>query len=428
MKEGIEKPTKLLNRNFFLLWQGQAVSKIGSQFYLIAIILWLKHATQSGTLVGLMPAISGVLLVLLGPIGGTFADRYYRRNIIILTDLLSGIAVIGLAAMVFFFPTKTEIVVGCIFIVSIIMAILSSFFGPAIEASIPDLVPKTKLQGANTLSQLSNQLSMLVGQGLGGMLYTIIGGPVIFFFNGLTYLFSAISEMFITIPQTIPEKNKDGWKANFKEFKENTLDGFRYIWKKSGLRELFSVSAVLNFFTMPVIILMPFFVEDHLKINATWYGIIMAVYAVGSLLGYTFGSIRKFSGSERRTFIILFLILEASTYALMGLVATIKIALILAVFAGFAGGFITLNITTLLQLTTPGEIRGRVFGALGTLVASIAPLGMALGGFVFDLLDQNVSIIYITCGSVMAVLSILISFNKNFRDYISFEITEDETG
>ncbi len=422
----MNSPTKLFNKNYFLLWQGQAVSKIGSQLYLIAIVLWLKHATQSGTLVGLMPAVGGIIAVLLGPIGGTFADLHYRRNIIIWTDVLSGIAVIALSAMVFLFPTNTKLIVICIFMISVIMSTLLSFFGPAIEASIPELVPKSKLQGANTLSQLSNQMSVLIGQGLGGVLYTILGGPLIFLLNGVSYLFSATSEAFITIPQVLPEKKKIGVKARFSEFKENVMEGFHYIWRKSGLRELFTVAAVLNFFNMPIIILLPFYVEDHLGVSSSWYGILMALYAIGSLLGYTFGSVRKFGGSERRAFMIFFLIFEAAIYAFLGLTTSIKIALVLAVIAGFASGFITLNITTLLQLTTPGNIRGRVFGALGTMVSSIAPLGMALGGVVFDLLDQNVMIIYVTCGSVMAVLSTFISFNKNFREYIAYEIPDEE--
>jgi len=420
------KPTKLWNRNYLLLWQGQAVSKIGSQLYLIAIVLWLKHATESGTLMGLMPAISGVIMVLLGPIAGTIADRYARRNIIILTDLLSGIAVITLATLVFFYGENTEFVVLGIFAISIIMAMLSSFFGPAIEASIPDIVPKDKLRGANTLSQLSNQIAMLIGQGLGGTFFTILGGPIIFLINGLSFIFSGVSTMFISIPQNLPERKTVGWREQFKEFKANTMEGFHYIWQKAGLRELFSVSAVLNFFTMPIIVLLPFLVENHLKVNVAWYGTLMAIYAVGSLLGYTFGSIRKSNGRERRTFIIAFLILEATAYATMGIVSSLIMTLVLATFAGFAGGFITLNITTLLQVTTPGNIRGRVFGALGTLVASISPLGMALGGFVFDLLDKNVSIIYLTCGSMMAALSIVISFNKKFRTYISFELAEEK--
>ncbi|MFZ5515908.1 MAG: MFS transporter [Candidatus Zhuqueibacterota bacterium] len=426
MNEEKSKPTKLWNRNYLLLWQGQAVSKIGSQLYLIAIVLWLKHATESGTLMGLMPALSGVILVLLGPIAGTFADRYSRRKIIILTDLLSGIAVIALAVLVFLHGGNTELVVLGIFIISIIMAILSSFFSPAIEASIPDIVPKAQLRGANTLSQLSNQIAMLIGQGLGGTFFIILGGPLIFLINGMSFLFSGVSTMFVSIPQSLPESTTGGWKKQFREFKANTMEGFHYIWQKSGLRELFSVSAVLNFFTMPVIILLPFLVEDHLKVNVAWYGTLMAVYAVGSLLGYTFGSIRKSNGRERRTFIITFLILEATAYAVMGVVSSLVMAMILATFAGFAGGFITLNITTLLQITTPGNIRGRVFGALGTLVASIAPLGMALGGFAFDLLDKNVTAIYVTCGSVMAALSIMISFNKKFREYISFELAEEK--
>ena len=167
----MQKSTKLMNRNFFLLWQGQTVSKVGSSLYFIAIMLWIKDATQSPTIMGLIMAIPGVIMVVLGPIGGTFADRHSRRKIIIFTDLFSGIAFISLATFVYFAPVSTGIIVAGIIVVSVLVAIFSSFFSPAVYASVPDIVPKDKLPAANTLSQLSDQISTILGQVLGGTLF-----------------------------------------------------------------------------------------------------------------------------------------------------------------------------------------------------------------------------------------------------------------
>lgn len=423
----MQKSTKLMNRNFFLLWQGQTVSKIGSSLYFIAIMLWIKDATQSPTIMGLIMAIPGVIMVVLGPIGGTFADRHSRRKIIIFTDLFSGIAFISLATFVYFAPVSTGIIVAGIIVVSVLVAIFSSFFSPAVYASVPDIVPKDKLPAANTLSQLSDQISMILGQVLGGTLFRMLGGPVIFLIDGLSYLFSAGSETFIDIPQEIAHNNNNSWKDKYQEFKSDFIEGLQYIWNTSGLRELFLVSAFLNFFMMPIIINLPFYVEDYLGISKDWYGYLLGIYGVGSFLGYVFGGVFKFSGKSRAVLIIMFLILESFSYCTLGLIHKIYFAVVIAALAGFFSGFVMLYIAVILQSTTPSNIRGRTFGVLSTLIGSITPLGQALGGFIFDLIDRNIPIMYGGCGLMLALLSIIVSFNKNFRTYLSHDLSENLT-
>ena len=104
------KPTKLFNRHFVLLWQGQFVSSMGSQAFSIAMMFWIKHATESATLMGLIMMVSQIPAVLLGPLGGSFADRHSRRSIIIWCDLLRGLLVLSLAAVMFLDPGATDLI------------------------------------------------------------------------------------------------------------------------------------------------------------------------------------------------------------------------------------------------------------------------------------------------------------------------------
>jgi len=420
----MERPSRLMNKNFFLLWQGQLVSQVGSQAFHIAVMFWIKHATGSATLMGLLMMVGMLPAVFLGPIGGTFADRYSRRKIIIFSDVLNGIAVLCLAGLVFssWFEVGTTVVF--IFAIMVFSSIVSSFFRPAISASIPDIVPEEKVAVANSMNQFSVQLSTFLGQGAGGVLFRILGAPVLFLIDGITYLFSAASETFINIPQVFPEKVK-GFGTLFHLFRVDTVEGFRYVWKQAGLRHLFVAAAILNFFGAPFIVLLPFYVEDFLQARPDWYGFLLAGFGVGSMIGYLFAGALKLSGKMRSNIIIFTLVLDSVGFGLLGVILIPIASLILMFLIGALNGFININIVTILQITTPTEMRGRVFGLLGTISAGLMPISMGLTGVVADTVNQNVPLIYIACGGISALLSIVVSLSREFRRFLAYERKEE---
>lgn len=416
----MKQPTKLLNLNFVLLWQGQFVSALGSQMAAIAVVFWIKHATGSAAAMGLIQMLACLPAVILGPVGGTFADRYSRRRIIILCDLLSGAALLSLAAVMFLLPESTGTTLVWLTAVFVLIGLISAFFQPAISAATPDLVPRSSITRANSLSQFSVQLSVFLGQGLGGTLFRLLGAPAVFLLDGLTFWFSAFSETFITIPQTIPEKSS-GWRQRFQTFKQDTWDGFRYIWNKTGLRELVLVSAALGFFTMPVVVLLPFYVEDFLRVEADWYGYMVAAYGIGSLFGYVVTGWIRISGRSRCKFMLAFILLQSSGYGVLGMVREPFVAALLAFLGGAIGGFVTVHIMTAVQITTPTEIRGRTFGLLATISGTLAPVSMGLAGIVADLLSHNIPLIYLACGAAMTGVSLPLMWSKGVREFLSFE-------
>lgn len=416
MKQPVKK---LMNRNFFLLWQGQSVSQIGSQIFDIALVLWIKEATGSATLMGLFLMASSLPTVILGPISGTVADRYSRRKIIVISDFINGLTILTLAALLFLIPAATDTIIVWLFIVAIIGAIADSFFSPAISASVPDLVPEHKIDNANSLIQMSFSLAVFIGQGIGGTLFRLIGAPLLFIFNGLTYLFSAFSELFIHIPQKFPEKSQR-WQDQFQEFKHDIVEGFHYIWHRPGLRELVLVSVITSFFTAPIIILLPFYVEDFLQVSVDWYGFLLAGYSIGTVMGFLIAGTINLRGNRQSWFIISFLILEAAGFGMLGLIRLPWPAMGLAFLGGAVSGFTTVKITTILQMTTPSEIRGRVFGLLGTIVGALTPIAMGLTGIIADLIGQNIPLIYIVSGATMAASVIIISFNSRFRQLLAY--------
>lgn len=416
----VKKPVRLFNRNFFLLWQGQFVSQIGSQAYAIAMMLWVKHETGSASLMGLLMMVSMIPFVVLGPIAGTFADHFSRRKIIIFSDILSGIPVLTLAFLMFYRPDDSELLIVCLFLVSVTLGVIRSFFNPAISASIPDIVPREKVSAANSLNQSSYQISQFVGQGIGGYLFVILGAPLLFLIDGITYLFSAFSESFIRIPQKIPEK-RGGWRDKFGQFKSDTMEGFRYVWGHAGIRALFFAAAFINFFVIPIFVLLPFYVEDYLKATSDWYGYILAALGFGTLIGYAIAGGVKISSHIRSTAVISALVLLSFCLPILSILREPVLALFLMIIIGALSGFFHINIYTLLQIAIPSEMRGRVFGLLLTLSGGLAPISMGLSGVIADLVNQNIPLIYAVSGIITLFLSIITSFSKNFRSFLRSE-------
>ncbi len=416
----VKKPVRLFNRNFFLLWQGQFISQIGSQAYAIAMMLWVKHETGSASLMGLLMMVSMIPFVILGPFAGTFADHFSRRRIIIFSDVLSGVPVLTLAFIMFYRPNDSELLIVCLFLVNVILGIIRSFFGPAISASIPDIVPREKVSAANSLNQSSVQVSQFIGQGIGGYLFVMLGAPLLFLIDGITYLFSAVSESFISIPQKIPERT-GGWQDKFRKFKSDTMEGFRYVWGHAGIRALFFAAAFINFFAIPIVILLPFYVEDHLNATSDWYGYMLAAFGLGTLIGYGVAGGAKISSHIRSKAVISALVLMSFCLPILSVLRKPVLALFLMIIIGALSGFFNINIYTLLQIAIPSEMRGRVFGLLITLTAGLTPISMGLSGVIADLVNQNIPLIYAVSGIITLCLTIISSLSKNFRIFLQSE-------
>jgi MFS transporter, DHA3 family, macrolide efflux protein len=418
---------KLWNRNFALLWAGQSVSRLGAQGFLIAMLFWVKHATGSETLVGLLMMVSALPTVLLGPLGGSFADRHSRKTIIVLSDLARGALVLALAGMLFFFPNLVDWEIGALFVVSILSGVVLGIFNPAVVAATPDLVAEDRVMAANSLGQVSIQLASFIGTGLGGVLFDLLGAPVLFLVNGLTYLFAAGCETVITIPQKIPAA-LPGLRQEMARFWEDTRAGVGYVWRQTGLRDLVFISAFTNFFFVPILVLLPFFVEDVLKVGPEWYGFLAAGNGIGALLGYAFAASVHLPARTTGRMMMAFLILESLGDGALGLVRSPQAALGMAVLGGALSGFVLIMVTTLVQVRTPKDLRGRVFGVSSTLAGAISPLAMGLSGVVADLLGHNISLVYVGCGVCMTLLSILVVLDRPFRDFLMAEtpVTAEE--
>jgi MFS family permease len=419
-ENALSRPSRLLNRNFILLWQGEAISYIGSQLSKIAMLFWIKHATESPALMGVMTMTTGLVGLLFLPIGGAFADRYSRRFIIIICNLINGMALLSLSFWMLLRPAAKGVTLGWIFAVITVLSVVENFIMPAIIASTADLAPENKVDSANSMLQASAQISFLLGQGIGGLLFRMLGAPLLLIIDGITYLFSAFSTSYMKIPQTLPKKNGE-WRALATDFKQDIFEGLKYIKTNAGLTQMVLIYSFLEFFAAPILGLFPFYVEDHLKLDPGWYGYLLACYGAGKVVGYLLAGTVRAQGKVRAGLIIAFMLLLALLYGMLGVVNTLAPVVVVVMSFAATSGFININLMTISQITTPTEIRGRVFGLLGTVSAFPMPIGVGLAGAAASLVGNNIPLIYIFCAACMGLVALLASVLSEVRRFLAFD-------
>ena len=440
------EPGRLWNKNFLLLWQGQLVSQIGQRYFNVGMLFYIKQATESASLMGAMMLFSTLPGVLLGPMGGTFADHFSRKKIIVYSDLIQGILVFSLAALMYFFiyagsrmaatfppdpfsiftfdylaPHSSAATITWMFIVATLGAIIFAFFTPAMSAAVPDLVPKGKLDMANSLNQFAIFLAMFLGQGLGGLIFSITGAPLLFLINSATYMYAAGSESFINIPRPKPREERKAGEA-WKSFIHDTREGLDYVWNEKGMRILFLAAALLHLLIAPLLLLLPFYVEDYLKQNASWYGYLLAAVGLGSITGYLIAGAVSVRGKAQSRMIILSLLGASFSLGIVGFITQPFIVLGVVIIFGVTAGIFIVKTTTVLQLAANSEIRGRVFGLLTTLTSGLAPIGMGIAGVIADMANKNIPVIYAVCGLLVLAMSIGLALSREAREFLALDV------
>lgn len=402
-----KKLSILRNKNFFLLWQGQLVSVLGDALYTIALNFFVLEITGSTAIMGTVMALVTIPRIICGPLAGVIVDRYDRKKLIILGDVIRGLSVLFIA----FSSQNGTLKIWMIMTAAIISGICSSFFNPAIESVLPDIVSDDNLIQANSIYQIATTGADILGQSIGGILYTVIGAAAMFLMNGLSYLFSAITENFIHVPK-IEHKN-----SNI-TFKEDFQDGIHFIFQYKGLVRSIIMAFFINFlFGMIRVLIIPWFTESaHLGIIK--YGILNAAQSIGLIVGMLILSVVTIQSQYKYqlyTASLLIFIISIGTGAFFN--QYIFILLFFFIAFGFQFVFNTILNSTIL-LKTPINKRGKVIATKTTLGMAISPLGNFVGGILCEFITARILIIINTILAIIAVIIIVIhpEVKKFFND------------
>lgn len=394
---------KIWNKNYILFLQGQLVSTFGDALYTIAISFFILNLTGSSTLVGTIMGIVTIPRILLGPVAGVVVDRYSKKKLIIFCDLIRGIAIIFISFMAY----QGSLKIWMLLLVAIIEGICAAFFNPSMETVMPKLVDEENLVQANSIFNMLASGVDILGQTLGGILYKLLGGPLIFLANGISYILSAGSETFISIPKN--NENKEN------TFSEDIKDGIKYVKNDNGLFLLLFMSFFLNFiFGIIRVLIIPWF-NNASGFGEVRYGFFNAACSVGMIAGMLLLSVLNLKDKMKyriyQISVVMFIIL-------------IELAAILNVFWGvmicFAFAFAfqiifnTLLCTTILLNTDEG-MRGKVSATRITICMAASPVGNFIGGLLGDIMSPRNSII--CCATIALGVALLFLSRKSMKQY-----------
>lgn len=394
-------------RNLYLLVVGNSVSTFGSSVYLIVVVLLLKDLTDSGFLLGLYQFLALMPAALLLPVSGALVDRLSRRAIVVGADLFRGIVMIALA-LLWLLPSLVSPVP--LLFVAFLMGAGNALFVPAVQALIPEIVEESRLERANGLRATTNQLSNLAGNALGGVAYALLAAPTIFLINGVSFLLSAAQEWAIHLPRSKSDVVHQNLLSASRE-------GVLLAAGNRELRRLMLSQIALFVISPPVVLSLPFLVEDRLRRPDWVVGLIFATMlagAVGAFLvlsrssgapgaslpdeaggGESQDSGPGAPGGSRPARVTAAFGFMGAALMAVPLVPTLFTLFLAAGSAGAAAGVVYIEVATTLQRLYPRKMHGRLFAIVEAGNALTAPLAYLASGFLIDALAPRVELTYL---------------------------------
>lgn len=391
-------------RNYLFFWSGQLVSLFGSSIAQFVIIWWITIETGSALYLSLAFFLGLAPMVILSPFAGVIVDRYSRRTLIGVVDLLQALVTV----VIIFLLWIGTISLWLILLLLSLRGIFQAFHSPATAAVIPLMVPKEKLSRMNGVNYLFTGAVNLVGPVIAALLLEFWKIYEILWIDAGTFLVALIPLLMIKIPSVMRKQDRSPFRKDF-------MEGLAFVKKARGFLPMLILATVLNFLLTPLSTQLSYFVKfEHLG-NASDLAFVMASLQGGILAGGIVMSVTK--GFKKKMVAVLFsLYIIFLGYALVALTPTGLFlfmgasVLLLAICLPIAN----VSIMTIMQTVIPLEMQGRMSSVTMALASAAQPLGMILSGVIVEL--TRASYLFLGCalsGVLVLTLSWLFTDVRN---------------
>lgn len=420
------------NKNFIIIVIGQIISLFGNAVQRFSMSLYLLHFTGSTAAFAKILAISTIPYIIFAPIAGRLSDKINKKKIMIYLDLFC-VALIGGYALILLNGMDSEFVVGA---VMFILSICYTLYGPAVTSSIPQIVNEDRLTSANGIINQVGSAVNFVGPILAGVLYGLVGIKFIVIINAVSFLMSAILELFLDIPDAESKTNnvigKDKLSDDYNssdrllsfEFVKNSFidmkNTFMHLMNENKIILGIIVSYALgNIFLVPILsIVAPYFINIYLGLSSEIYGIVEGICVLGMICGGFWISIKPEMFSMKKvhyTYVPMILgvalmsvivFLKINNYAMAGLFSLSGMAIMMS-----------LSLSNVLTLTfIQKEISMDMLGSVSALSTAVATISVAPGQLLFgQAIDSGIPIGMILLITLCANFCLVLFIRWNVR-------------
>jgi MFS family permease len=382
------------NRNFGPYFVGNAASASGTWFQNLAASLYVYEATHSPFLLGVLQFCNFVPVLLLAPWGGSAADRFDRKRLLLVTQVVATLVSGTLAAFAWEGHVSVGLVIGC----AVCLGVASAFSAPASQALIGDLVPRAELQSAVALNSMTYNLARAIGPALAGLSVDRLGYAPTFAINAGSYLLLGLGLLVVTPrARTLATRGQ----ARLRE-------SFRIVRRQPELAAFLLIVTAVGFASDPVNTESPAFAHafgfghDHLRL---WSGLIVGAFGAGAI-GAALLLAGRVAGSRRRMTITLAVV--AAGIVGFSLSPSVWVGFVFLAIAGF--GYLASNTaaTSRLMLGVADEQRGRIMALWSVAFLGLRPAASLLDGALAGTFGVRTAGVVLALPALAAAAAILV--------------------
>ncbi len=358
---------------FFLIWSGQIFSLLGSGLVGFALIWWLTSTTGSASVLALATLAQILPEVFIGPFAGALVDRWNRRLVMIVADLLIATATLALGILFFFNVVQPEFV----YLILFIRAIGGIFHWPAMQASTSLMVPEKHLTRIAGLNQTLRGVLNIATPPLGALLISLIPTYGVIAIDVVTALIAVTPLLFVNIPQ--PAQIHKAVAVTPLSMLRDVREGLQYVVSWAGLSAILIMAMLINFLVNPGFMLMPLLVKNHFLGDAWHLSLMESGWGIGLVIGSILLSV--WGGFKRKVITSMIGLIGMGAFTLLVGFAPQNLfgmAVVGMSLAGFMNPIVNGPLMALLQSRVPADKQGRIFTLVNSGAAGMMPLGVAL--------------------------------------------------
>lgn len=393
----------LRHRDFRLFWIGLLLSSIGSQFTTVAMAWQIYELTNSPLQIGLIGLVRAVPQVAMLLFGGLLADAMDRRRLMIVTQA----SLFVVSATLAFLTVSGTVTSGTLYLVTVFLALFTSLEGPSRHAIVTNLVPAGDLARAMAISSTQRQIATIAGPSIAGLILAFAGPALCYAIDALSWL--VMLAVLLMIRAELPQRG--GWRTV--SFSALGV-GFRFVWGHAVIFPFLIMDLGVNIFGT-VRSLYPIYARDILAVGPEGLGVLYAASAAGALIGAIglsmFGQIRQ-AGR--------WILFGVTVYGVCLLGFAYSHWYWLSVFfligSGIGDTISAILRSTINQLSTPDELRGRMSSINSIFTNSGPQLGQFQAGALAAVIGAEMSA-GVGAVIILIVVGVLVAGYPHVRDY-----------